>query len=53
MKIDEMHDTKLKQYLKRLLEKTTVGIEIITNGGEWRMSIEAVTTSVLSKSPYF
>jgi hypothetical protein len=35
MKIDEMHDTKLKQYLKRLVrENMTVGIEIITNGGE-------------------
>lgn len=35
MKIDEMPDTKLKQYLKRLVrENMTVGIEIITNGGE-------------------
>ncbi|MEO1785144.1 hypothetical protein V4762_08760 [Thermodesulfobium sp. 4217-1] len=35
VKIDEMNDTRLKQYLKRLVrENMTVGIEIITNGGE-------------------
>ncbi|MBF0233944.1 MAG: hypothetical protein HQK65_13030 [Desulfamplus sp.] len=35
MKIDTMDDAKLKQYLKRLVrENMTVGIEIITNGGE-------------------
>jgi len=35
MKIDEMDDAQLKQYLKRLVrENMTVGIEIITNGGE-------------------
>lgn len=35
MKIDEMDDSQLKQYLKRLVrENMTVGIEIITNGGK-------------------
>ena len=35
MKIDEMDDSQLKQYLKRLvMENMTVGIKIITNGGE-------------------
>jgi hypothetical protein len=35
MKIDEMDDVKLKQYLKRLVrENMTVGIEILTDGGE-------------------
>lgn len=35
MKIDEMDDAQLKQYLKRLIrDNMTVGIEIITNGGE-------------------
>jgi len=34
-KIDKMDDVQLKQYLKRLVrENMTVGIEIITNGGE-------------------
>jgi hypothetical protein len=34
-KIDEMDDAQLKQYLKRLVrENMTVGIEIITSGGE-------------------
>jgi hypothetical protein len=34
-KIDKMNDAQLKQYLKRLVrENMTVGIEIITNGGE-------------------
>ena len=33
--IDKMDDAQLKQYLKRLVkENMTVGIEIITNGGE-------------------
>jgi len=35
MKIDKMDDAQLKKYLKRLVrENMTVGIEIITNGGE-------------------
>lgn len=34
MKIDEMDDAQLKQYLKQLVkENITVGIEILTNGG--------------------
>lgn len=34
-KIDEMDDSQLKQYLKRLVrDNMTVGIEIITSGGE-------------------
>lgn len=34
LKIDEMDDTQLKQYLKRLVkESITVGIEILANGG--------------------
>lgn len=34
-KIDKMNDAQLKQYLKRLIrENMTVGIEIITSGGE-------------------
>lgn len=34
-KIDEMDDAQLKQYLKRLVrENMTVGIEIITSGGD-------------------
>jgi hypothetical protein len=35
MKIEEMDDPQLKKYLKRLVkDNMTVGIEIITNGGE-------------------
>ncbi|SFF92363.1 hypothetical protein SAMN05660649_00012 [Desulfotomaculum arcticum] len=35
MKIDEMDDSQLKQYLKGLVRKNmTVGIKIITNGGK-------------------
>lgn len=34
LKIDQMDDTQLKQYLKRLVKDSiTVGIEILTNGG--------------------
>ncbi|MRR05466.1 MAG: hypothetical protein EG828_00750 [Deltaproteobacteria bacterium] len=34
LKIDEMDDAQLKQYLKRLVKDSiTVGIEILTNGG--------------------
>ena len=35
LKIDEMDDAQLKQYLKRLVKDSiTVGIEILANGGE-------------------
>ena len=34
LKIDEMDDAQLKQYLKRLVKDSiTVGIEILANGG--------------------
>jgi hypothetical protein len=34
LKIDEMDDAQLKQYLKRLVkDNITVGIEILANGG--------------------